>query len=135
MLAALTPAEGKPYTPVQVQKLFFLIDRNIPAEIEGPRFSFEPYHYGPFDKNVYEDLERLATEGYVDVDSEGSCKAFRLTVRGQEHGERLFGDLPGKAQDYIRRASEFVRQLPFSRPVASIYRAYPEMRANSVFQD
>lgn len=32
ILAALSPAGQQPYSPVQVQKLFFLLDRNLPSE-------------------------------------------------------------------------------------------------------
>ena len=34
---------GARYDPVRVQKLFFLIDREIPEFIDGPYFHFEPY--------------------------------------------------------------------------------------------
>ena len=52
VLAALAPAKHAPHSPVQVQKLIFLIDRNIPREVGGPHFDFQPYNYGPFDKAV-----------------------------------------------------------------------------------
>jgi hypothetical protein len=39
-----------------------------------------------------------------------------------------------KAIAYIRQASEFVRSLSFTQLVSAIYKAYPEMRENSVFQ-
>jgi hypothetical protein len=39
-----------------------------------------------------------------------------------------------QARDYIDRESIFVRSLSFPELVAAIYKAYPEMRANSVFQ-
>lgn len=60
VLACLAPAKGALHSPVQVQKMFFLIDRNISEDIEGPLFDFHPYDYGPFDKAVYETLEKLA---------------------------------------------------------------------------
>lgn len=135
ILATLASADGGSFTPVQVQKLFFLIDRNIGELTGGPHFNFQPYSYGPFDKTVYEELERLHVGGLVDIDSTGSVKSFRLTVSGQEKGLDASAHLPEKAKQYISVASKFVRSLPFSKLVSAIYRAYPEMRQNSVFQE
>jgi len=70
----------------------------------------------------------------VDINKDGWVKMYRLTVNGQIEGERLLKTLPQKAQDYIKEVSDFVRRLSFSQLVGAIYKAYPEMRANSVFQ-
>lgn len=134
ILAGLATGNGASFSPVQVQKLFFLIDRNIPAIINGPLFNFQPYNYGPFDKAVYDTLEGLAAEGLVEIISQFTWKNYKLTDRGQETGENLLGELPEPARTYISELSSFVRSLPFSQLVSAIYKAYPEMRANSVFQ-
>jgi len=135
VLAALASAGGSSFTPVQVQKLFFLIDRNIADLTGGPHFHFQPYSYGPFDKAVYEELERLNSAGLVDIDSTASVKSFRLTVTGQEKGEAVANTLPAGVRQYLADVTTFVRSLPFSKLVSAIYRAYPEMRKNSVFQE
>src|SRR3954453_2570368 len=85
VLAALSPAGGVPHTPVQVQKLLFLVDRNLAPLIGGPKFNFEPYHYGPFDQKVYSTLEELSRQGLVEVtqSSHGNWREYRLTPRGQ----------------------------------------------------
>jgi uncharacterized phage-associated protein len=136
VLAALAPAGGATFTPVQVQKLLFLIDRNVAGLLGGPFFDFEPYHYGPFDKQVYSTLDQLATSGLVEiVAGSGNWREYRLTQTGLSKGDNLLSQLDSRSADYIRKASEFVRRLSFSRLVSAIYKAYPEMRANSVFQD
>jgi len=135
ILAALAPAKGKALTPVQVQKLFFLIDKNIAKLVGGPHFDFKPYNYGPFDKAVYDELERQRAAGNVELVPERTWNDFRLTEEGQARGEAILPDLPAKARDYIERAVEFVMRLSFSQLVASIYKAYPDMRVNSVFQE
>jgi len=133
VLAALAPASGELHTPVQVQKLFFLIDQNVAHLIGGPFFDFEPYHYGPFDKSVYDELSHLAMRGLVDV-TRSRWNSYRLTVQGQERGAAILESLDPKAANYIRTASKFVRDLSFTQLVAAIYRAYPAMRERSVFQ-
>ena len=135
VLTGMAPAKGAQHSPVQVQKLFFLIDRNIADSVDGPHFDFRPYDYGPFDKTVYEVLEELAAEGYVDIIPERTWVNYKLTVIGQELGEELLCGLQEKARQFVERISEFVRGLTFTQLVSAIYRGYPEMRANSVFQE
>jgi DNA-binding PadR family transcriptional regulator len=135
ILAGLAPSKGALHSPVQVQKLFFLIDKNIPDEIGGPVFNFTPYNYGPFDKAVYTNLRELETEGLVDVEIRGGYHCYRLTIDGQVRALELFSQFPKYVQNYLSEASEFVRKLSFTELVSAIYRAYPEMKANSVFQE
>jgi len=134
VLAALSVANGGLHTPVQLQKLFFLIDREIPNRVNGPHFKFEPYNYGPFDPTVYKELEVLELHELVETVPQASWSAYRLTVQGQKLGEGYFKDLDDEARSYIVQASEFVRKLSFTQLVSAIYKAYPEMRENSVFQ-
>ena len=134
MLAALSAAERRSFTPVQVQKLFFLIDRNVAKAIGGTQFDFHPYNYGPFDRAVYDELDRLSVGGSVTVLRENSWRSYSLTAEGQKVGEEYFQRLDAGVQDYVKRAASFVLSLDFTQLVSAIYRAYPDMKANSVFQ-
>ena len=134
VLAGLAASGGAVHTPAQVQKLFFLIDRNIHNLVGGPYFDFMPYNYGPFDQTVYRVLEQLAVDDLVELVPDSNWTSYRLTAGGQKIGEGLLESLSSDAADYIRRVSEFVRRLSFTQLVSSIYEAYPEMRENSVFQ-
>jgi len=134
VLVGLAPAMGSLHSPVQVQKLLFLLDRNIGSVLGGPAFSFIPYNYGPFDKSVYETLEQLAQEGLVALVPERTWTDYRLTARGQQVAEDLLATLPDWVRDYVVQVSTYVRSLSFAQLVSAIYRAYPEMRVNSVFE-
>lgn len=134
VLTSLSVDKGAIYSPVQVQKMFFLIDRNIPKLVEGPHFDFKPYDYGPFDKEVYSVLGELSALGQVKRIQDNSWFSYRLTMDGQKAGEALFEDLPETARKYIQEVSDFVRSLSFTQLVSAIYQAYPDMRENSVFQ-
>ncbi len=134
VLTGLAAAGGAVHTPVQVQKLFFLIDKNIPELVGGPHFGFYPYNYGPFDPDVYRVLEELTSEGLVELVPDRTWTDYRLTREGQASGDQVLSALPKKAAEYIRRASTFVRTLSFTQLVSAIYKAYPEMCENSVFQ-
>lgn len=134
LLAVLSAAKGGVHTPVQVQKLFFLIDHELSHLIGGPHFNFQPYNYGPFDKDVYVELFQLANEGLIQIVSYCNWNNYILTSEGQKMGEAELQPLPPKAQEYINKASSFVRSLSFTQLVSAIYNAFPQMRKNSVFQ-
>lgn len=136
VLAALAASRGKVYTPVQIQKLLFLIDKNIPEIVQGPHFAFQPYAYGPFDKNVYNVLDELAQKGLVEiVESEQIWKKYRLTSNGQELGQKALESINKTGTTYIHNISNFVISLSFTQLISAIYKAYPEMKKNSVFRD
>ena len=135
VLSALAPACGAPHSPVQVQKLLFLIDRNVPRDVGGPHFDFQPYNYGPFDKAVYEELEALAKDGLVEVCPGWKWNGYRLTEAGQKVGDGVLSSLKPNTREFIVKVSHVVRSLTFTQLVSAIYKAYPEMRANSVFQE
>ena len=63
VLAVLSTAGGAEWTPVQLQKIFFLLDQTIGPALGGPKFNFEPYDYGPFDAEVYRRVEALQATG------------------------------------------------------------------------
>jgi uncharacterized protein len=132
---ALGSAGGQtPFTPVQVQKLFFLIDREIGPQIGGPHFAFAPYDYGPFDGNVYRELEALCRQGLVHIEPAGSLKYYSLTGAGLAAANAISRNEDFRTRDYIQRAAVWVRSLGFADLVSAIYRKYPDMQVNSVFQ-
>lgn len=133
VLAAMAPSEGDSYSPVQIQKMLFLIDKQ--AELDGgPHFDFRPYSYGPFDKMVYDVIEGLADSGLATIRHDGVTRIFALTPRGQNQGKSLLNKLPHSTKRFIRAVSKFVREHSFTQLVAAIYKAYPDMAVNSVFR-
>lgn len=135
VLAALSTAEGRPFQPVHVQKLFFLIDQELSPRLGGKYFHFRPYDYGPFDSQVYMTLERLELDGLVEItqEAEHSARRYSLTEAGQRQGEEYFKSLEPNIARKIRTFSNFVRKSSFAGLVNAIYRRYPEWKANSVF--
>ena len=129
VLAVLAPSQGKQHSPVQVQKLLFLLDREASHLVDGPHFNFEPYNYGPFNKAVYQVLDELDEDELVTIRSGGWQRTYALTPIGQNEGDRLLGELLDSTKDYIRRVSAFVLKLNFSQLVSAIYKAYPDMRS------
>ncbi len=136
VLASMSPAGQRSFSPVQIQKLFFLLDKHIAEPTGGPHFQFVPYDYGPFDKDVYLELDRLDQEGLVEVLVPNSYRSreYRLTDRGHECGAGALENLPQEVRNYVGEVVNWVRSLSFAELVSAIYTAYPEMRENSVFR-
>ena len=123
ILSALSTADRQSFTPVQLQKLFFILDEEIPDDIEGPLFAFTAYHYGPFDHQVYREIEDLEEQGSVICNRlpGETYRIYATTPDGQEKGEQLFKSLDESAQEYIEVVSDFVRSCSFSELVSVIY--------------
>lgn len=134
-LIALAAGGKAPHSPVQIQKLLFLLERKAGKIFDGPQFNFRPYAYGPFDKDVYLVLDRLSERGLVEI----SClplekgRQYKLTAEGQIEGSKMLERLPSQYRKFVVTLSNFVRSLTFSQLVSAIYREYPEMKANSIF--
>ena len=135
ILAALATADGVIHTPVQVQKLLFLIDKKISHLVGGPYFNFVAYAYGPFDIEIYRLLEELEEKEEAEIIRNPALRwsKYRLTIKGQEKGVGVLKEMDQKVADYIKELSLFVRKLSFAELVSTIYKEYPEMKKNSVF--
>ena len=134
MLAALAAGgENASFTPVQVQKLFFLIDREIAPLVGGPHFAFKPYDYGPFDRAVYGALDVLRLGELVNTHDTGRYRVYQLSPEGYRRGIENLAQLEEPARGFVEQAASWVRRLTFQQLVAAIYKRYPEMKVNSVF--
>lgn len=133
VLAVFSTSKGSAWTPVQAQKIFFLLDERIPTELEGPVWNFQPYDYGPFDVSVYEVLEGLTEAGHLRVEN-GEVRTFTLDPSGQTKGEAALAGLAEDTQAYVRELSCWVRRQSFRALVAAIYSEFPAMRTRSIFR-
>ncbi len=137
VLVLLAGAGGSPLTPVQLQKAAFLVQRQAPWLIKGTPFKFEPYDYGPFDRQVYQEAEVLAAKGDVQVSPHGDggrWNTYAATGQGAAAAQALLAKQSPKVQEYLRNVTRWVLSQSFSGLVKSIYAAYPDMKVNSVFQ-
>ena len=74
--------EQASFSPVQVQKLFVLLAREIPQFVGGPYFDFVPYDFGPCDKEVYGTLDGLDLSGLAEKTSDDRYRRYSLTPEG-----------------------------------------------------
>jgi len=134
VLAALAAGgENATFSPVQIQKLFFLIDREAASATGGPHFAFRPYDYGPFDHAVYTTLDVLAASGFASIRLSNRYRVYSLTPTGFQAGTRALEGLAPDVRAFIGNLATWIRQLNFQQLVTEIYRHYPDMKVNSVF--
>jgi len=134
----LSLAEGAPFTPVQIQKAMFLASDKVPGAFDRySRYDFQPYDYGPFDWQVYSDVEQLEHRGLAQIDQQPGTRwrTYAASHQGVIEGQRLAEQLPREQSAVLERIVNLVRGLSFNDLVSAIYRAYPHMRARSVFRD
>ena len=135
-LLAIALAEGKPLSPVQLQKSVFLFGKLLPDEVLPEDFyEFVPYNYGPFCPEVYSDAEELAEEGLVQISfvATHGYSQYSATPEGLTEGQRLAELLASNVAEHAQIIIEWVRAQTFRGLVSAIYEKYPEYRANSVF--
>jgi len=136
-LLVLAVAEGKPLTPVQLQKVLFLIGQNVPQEHRPEFYDFVPYDYGPFDVTVYQDAESLQKDGLACIRPVPGRQwsEYAATRAGLEVAERIKKSLAPWITKYIQALVEWASNLSFQEIVRAIYKAYPAFKKKSVFQE
>lgn len=133
VLAGMAAARsGAKFDAVRLQKLFFLVDREIPHLVGGPHFDFRPHHYGPFDQVVYDEVGDLIESGDVAVDTAARYPRYFLSDSGATNGARFLAALSDSASRYMREASAWITGTPLRPLLAAICRDYPDMARNSV---
>jgi uncharacterized protein len=133
LLLALAHRHGAPMTPVQVQKTMFLMKEEAPSLMGSEFYSFEPYNYGPFNAEIYHDLEDLQKQGLVVIDGTGSVRSFAVTAGGLERAAEIKKSADPTAAAFLENVVDWVTSLSFSQLVRAIYAKYPKYKVNSVF--
>jgi hypothetical protein len=137
-LVVLSLANGEQFTPVQIQKALFLASDKVASAFKRhSTYDFQPYDYGPFDWQVYSDIEGLAKDEMAQINQQpgGRWRTYSATEAGIAFGQHLAERLTGQQRDILERIVKLVRRLSFNELVSAIYKAYPSMRARSVFRD
>ena len=132
LLKIITAASGEKVTPVQLQKVAFLIGMNFGNSLPG-YYQFKKYDYGPFCVDLYHDAEILQRNGLISisVNPRGGWKEYSVTPSGLNEN---VDDIPEEIASFVEDKVTWARNMSFQGLVRSIYQSYPEYRENSVFQ-
>lgn len=136
-LLVIAEQRGKQVEPVVLQKTLFLLGERVSLTgLNASSFyNFVPYDYGPFCKDVYSDASALEDEGFILIrrPPATSFNTFAATKAGLNRAEELRKRAPAKAVGYLERVVEWATALSFNQLVSAIYREFPAMKENSVF--
>lgn len=137
LLLALRFAQARGLSPIQLQKALFLLGRELPNVVGGGYYRFEPYNYGPFDKTVFEDANALAQANLIRIlpPTEARAKQYTIAPLGMARTDEIMEHAPARGVEYLKNVVEWVQELSVQDLIRSIYRRYPEFKANSVFQE
>ena len=132
LLKIIAAANGEPVSPVQLQKVAFLVAQKFSDALPSDYYEFVPYDYGPFSSEIYRDVEELARRGFVEIghNASGSRKEYRATLR---QSDADLDSIPDQLGDYINQAVAWARGLSFRDLVSAIYQHYPAYGVNSIF--
>lgn len=132
LLKIIAAANGKNVTPVQLQKVAFLLGEECREAMPKDYYSFRKYDYGPFSAAIYADAELLERDGLIaiSINSRGGWREYSATVKGID---AVLENLPEGVASFIEETMQWASQLSFQQLVREIYKRFPQYRENSVF--
>jgi uncharacterized protein YwgA len=120
--------EGK----TRLQKELFLSQKMLKDNKISKPYSFRPYHYGPYSKDIYSDIEWLKNEGIIKEESKsdafgGILRVFSLAPRGIEEVQEMLKDkLVNEQYQLIRKVKREFNSMSVVGLVEFTHREYSE---------
>lgn len=134
LLSAIAQSGTDGLSPIQIQKIMFLLKMEAKKHVGAAFYEFEAYNYGPFNSTIYRDVETLVEGGFVRQESAGSYARVMVTSSGLTEAKRLKTALPEGGRKYLKSVVKWVSSVSFNQLLKSIYAKYPEYAVNSVFR-
>lgn len=88
-------------------------------------YHFIPYHYGPFSKEVYDDLNRLEQEGLIVVENDREEDKTKITVRDLAQAEGVLASVPEELRADSAGVIEEYGHLNHNSLLQAVYKKYP----------
>jgi type I restriction enzyme S subunit len=105
-----------------LMKYVFLLQ----MEGNGQRlYHFVPYHYGPFAKELYTDLNKLEQEGLVRVENDSEEDKTRITLTDLSKAAQALADLPDDARQDAASIVQTYGDLDHNTLLKTVYERFP----------
>jgi hypothetical protein len=127
---ALEADSPKSLDPVRIQKGLFLLSMRGPAR---DLYSFIPYSWGPFSREVYRDLDGLVAKGLLrrePVPGQNWVR-YSVTETGHERAQAFAKNLSAPDRDWLARVRRYLTDRSFGQLLREIYDAYPQYATRS----
>ena len=121
-----------PVDQVRTMKAMFLIDQKLSAA-RMPRYRWEAFDYGPFNSNVYRDLDSLQIDELVDVTRVlgSNRRLYTLSERGRRAFEERVAQTPASEMQWIQEVKTRVSSTSYEDLLRGILREFPEYAMRS----
>ena len=143
-LALMYAGDGEPIEGrTRLQKLVFLMQKQLEETGENPlqsqNYEFIAYDYGPFSKELYEDLDATIERNMVESEQEsiGEDKdkyVYEIKTDGEQWVEN---QLSKEAAQRILTLAEEIKEeygsVYLSDLIDEVYSQYPEYAENSIY--
>lgn len=156
LLSALSGPEGRQQVRgiTRLEKMMFLLQKEtaFSGKLQS-KFNFEAWKFGPFSKEIYQDLDLLASlglveaeerelPGYVEHSEEIELeedepiieRRFSLTDRGLRVAEKLRASVSEGDWREIEHLKRRFERVPLTRLIQYVYHKYPETTSKSVLE-
>ena len=124
---------GVPVTATRLQKVTFLVEKELNYHLG---YTFIPYYFGPFSKDLQDDVYALKRRGLVEIFEEpvvdsitGAVVGFKKTYTIKELTPMI--ELEEKLAKFL--AEKLI--IPLGELLRYIYLNYPQYTANSLIKD
>lgn len=121
ILLALLQAADRPVSRLELTKWAFVMRHDSPSRGGASFYDFVPYHFGPFSFALYQEMDKLVTQGLV-VQSDATHWSSSSTT-----SLKLEKDLATEAKNFGNRLAK--RNI--DNLIDEIYSRFPEYTVNS----
>lgn len=136
LLIFLLPRHNEPVQidPLRIIKGLFLLTKEAPLP-QSEAYAFVPHYWGPFSKEVYDDLDNLEAEGCVKRTTVmgKSWRFAELTEKGIATAKGLVKDVPKLALSKLEASKGEATTRSFNDLLRYVYSRYPEFATNSIW--
>jgi type I restriction enzyme S subunit len=94
-------------------------------------YHFIPYHYGPFAKQLYEDLQGLVRDGVVRVENDQDEEKTRVTLVDTAKADQMLAGVPEDLKADVASIVETYGDLDHRNLLKTVYKKYPAYAKNS----
>lgn len=88
-------------------------------------YNFVPYHYGPFAKELYGDLERLAQDGVIEVENDRKEDRTRISLKDDRRAVEMLSCLPAEVKEDVGSVLDGYGALDHKNLLKAVYEKYP----------
>ncbi len=130
--------EGQIEGITRFQKLVFMAQMEI-DDLQTRKYEFDSYKYGPFSKELYDDLDRLARNGYINrsvekTGNENEKHIYSITEKGSDYIFQILerdSTQDDLAVEDLRQLKEEYNDMPILQLIRLIYNQHPEYAKDS----